>query len=242
MTLIFHASDLHFGAEDRAALDWFAARVAAERPDAIIITGDLTMRARHREFHAARQWMASLGTPIHVEMGNHDMPYFNPVERIWRPYQRYQRMAASLDAPLMVDGVAVVPLRTTSRAQWRLNWSKGVVRPRALDGAIAGLATAQNCPVRLIAAHHPLVETGTRGTALTHGGNRALHALASAGASAILSGHVHDPFDLMFAGKGASIRMIGAGTLSERLRSTAPSFNRLTISGGNIALAVVAMG
>ena len=108
MTLIFHASDLHFGTEDRAALDWFAARVAAERPDAIIITGDLTMRARHREFHAARQWMASLGTPIHVEMGNHDMPYFNPVERIWRPYQRYQRMAASLDAPLMVDGVAVV--------------------------------------------------------------------------------------------------------------------------------------
>ena len=241
MTLLFHASDLHFGAQDGAALDWFAARVAVERPDAIIITGDLTMRARHREFHAAQQWMASLGTPVHVEMGNHDMPYFNPVERIWRPYQRYQRMAASLGAPLMVDGVALVPLRTTSRAQWRLNWSKGVVRARALDGAIAELTAVQNCPVRLIAAHHPLVETGTRGTALTHGGSRALHALAGAGASAILSGHVHDPFDLMFEGKGARIRMIGAGTLSERLRSTAPSFNRLTISGGDIVLAVVAM-
>lgn len=242
MTLIFHASDLHFGAEDSAALHWFAARVAAERPDAVIITGDLTMRARPREFDAALRWMAALDTPIHVEMGNHDMPYFNPVERMLRPYQRYQRMAATLDRPMTLTDTAVIGLRTTSRAQWRLNWSKGVVRQSALRHTLHALDAAQDCPLRLVAAHHPLVETGTRGTALTHGGNHALTALANAGARAVLSGHVHDPFDLMHQTRHGPIRMIGAGTLSERLRSTAPSFNRLTIAGGDIGLAIIAMG
>ena len=56
MIRLFHVSDLHFGAEYQAALDWFAARVAAEQPDAVIVTGDLTMRARHPEFAAAAQW------------------------------------------------------------------------------------------------------------------------------------------------------------------------------------------
>ncbi|MAW99120.1 MAG: metallophosphoesterase, partial [Sphingomonas sp.] len=46
MTRLFHVSDLHFGAEDRSALHWFARLVTDERPDAVIVTGDLTMRAR----------------------------------------------------------------------------------------------------------------------------------------------------------------------------------------------------
>ncbi len=54
MIRLFHVSDIHFGAEDAAALDWFAALVRDEQPDAVIMTGDLTMRARAREFEAAR--------------------------------------------------------------------------------------------------------------------------------------------------------------------------------------------
>lgn len=46
MIRLFHVSDLHFGAEDGAALDWFATIVHAEAPDAIVVTGDPTMRAR----------------------------------------------------------------------------------------------------------------------------------------------------------------------------------------------------
>ncbi len=43
---LFHVSDVHFGAEDPKALDWFARCVADEAPDAVIMTGDLTMRAK----------------------------------------------------------------------------------------------------------------------------------------------------------------------------------------------------
>ena len=52
MTTLFHVSDLHFGAEDAEALAWFADAVARERPDAVICTGDVTMRGTVVEFDA----------------------------------------------------------------------------------------------------------------------------------------------------------------------------------------------
>ncbi|MGH6979248.1 MAG: metallophosphoesterase family protein, partial [Brevundimonas sp.] len=77
MTRLFHVSDLHFGREDPAAVEWFAQVVAEERPDAVICTGDLTMRARSREFVRAAGYLESLSVPLTVEPSNHDLPYFN---------------------------------------------------------------------------------------------------------------------------------------------------------------------
>ena len=73
---MYHVSDDHFGEEDPAALGWFAACVAAEKPDAVVMTGDLTMRARRHEFDAGARWLQGLGVPVTVEPGNHDVPYY----------------------------------------------------------------------------------------------------------------------------------------------------------------------
>ena len=83
----------------------------------------------------------------------------------------------------------------------------------------------------LVTAHHPLREVGTRGTALTANGYKALCALARRPVLAVLSGHVHDPFDLIEDTAHGPVRMIGAGTLSQRIRSTPPSFNELSWDG-----------
>src|SRR3546814_14646742 len=88
MTRRFHISDLHFGLEDRAARAWFADCVRAERPDAVLITGDLTMRARSREFAAACDWIGALDVPVTVQVGHHDLPVFNPVQLFFFPYRR----------------------------------------------------------------------------------------------------------------------------------------------------------
>lgn len=239
---LFHASDLHFGAEDRAALDWFADCVTTQRPDAVIITGDITMRARAREFAAAGEWLGGLAAPVTVEIGNHDMPYINLIERFVRPYRRYGRMEAMVEAEIDLPGLAIIPLHTTAPAQFRLNWSKGVVSKDSLGRTLGQVerARAQGRQV-LIAAHHPLRETGTSGTALTRGGNRALDGLIAAGAYAVLSGHVHDPFDLMHSTERGDIRMIGAGTLSERVRTTRPSYNRLMLDGDECTVTVQSM-
>jgi len=59
----------------------------------------------------------------------------------------------------------------------------------------------------------------------------ALAALAAAWIDAVLTGHVHDPFDVVHPVNGRSVRLIGAGTLSERLRVTPPSFNEIQVEG-----------
>lgn len=242
MHRLFHVSDLHFGREDVQAIDWFRERVAAERPDAVAITGDLTMRARHREFAAACDYILSLAAPVTVEVGNHDLPYFNLVERFAAPYRRIRRIERLVEREIDLPGVSLVPLKTTARAQWRLDWSKGCVTPAALRHTLDAIGALSDPQMVLVTAHHPLVEANTRGRALTRGGERALAALAAAGVTAVLTGHVHDPFDLVKLTPAGPIRMIGAGTLSQRLRSTPPSFNELRIGRGGLEVRVRTLG
>lgn len=230
MARLFHVSDLHFGRADEAALEWFAGSVRNERPDAVIITGDLTMRARSAEYAAAADWLAKLDVPLSIEPGNHDLPYYNPVKRIFSPYKRFRRIERALERPLMVPGVWLVPLKTTARAQWRLNWAHGVVNRQSLNEALALLEARPPGHVALVACHHPLVGKEEHGETLR--GEKALDALVHAGAHAVLSGHVHDAFDLCWQSSGGDVRLIGAGTLSERVRATRPSFNELTVVNG----------
>ncbi len=238
MTRLFHISDLHFGLEDRDALHWFRECVRREQPDAVLITGDLTMRARSREFAAACDWIEMLDVPVTVEVGNHDLPYFNPLARFFWPYRRIRRIERLVERELDLTGVAVVPLKTTARAQWRLDWSKGWVTRSALAKTLAAIDALPAGTRALVTAHHPLVEAGTKGRALTRGGANALKQLAARGVAAVMTGHVHDAFDLVAQTPAGPIRMIGAGTLSQRIRSTPPSFNELRIKDSALSVRV----
>lgn len=233
MTRLFHVSDVHFGAEDPAAIAWFAQCVATERPDAVIMTGDLTMRAKPSEFRQGGAWLQSLGVPVTVEVGNHDLPYYyDPIRRLLAPYERYTALERMIETPLEIAGVSIIPLKTTARAQWRIDWSKGRVSRHSLARALDLIAAVPSGNLIFVAAHHPLIEAGTRGTADTAGGADALAALAQAGAHAVLSGHVHDPFDVPVERAGRTVRMIGAGTLSKRVRGSPPAFNEIRVEGG----------
>jgi len=233
---IFHLSDIHFGLEDPAALEWARQCIVNEAPHAVVVTGDLTMRARHREYIAAIEWINALDAPVTVNIGNHDMPYFNLVERFVAPYRRYRAIHAMLETEIDLPGVAIVPLKSAARAQWRLNWSKGWITRSALDETLERIDALPQGTQIIVSVHHPLVETGTKGTALTRGGARALEELARRKVLAVLSGHVHDPFDLIEETAVGPVRMIGAGTLSRRLRSTPPSFNEIAIADGMITV------
>jgi 3',5'-cyclic AMP phosphodiesterase CpdA len=235
---LFHFSDIHFGLEDGAALAFAERCIVEEAPAAVAITGDLTMRARRREFSAACAWIRRLKVPVTVEVGNHDLPYFNLAERFLDPYRRFRAIEALVERKIDLGGLVIVSLKTTARAQGRLNWSKGWVTRHALAKTLAEIDALPTGTRVLVACHHPLVETGTRGTALTRGGERALKALTQRKVLAVLSGHVHDAFDLNHETSAGPVRMIGAGTLSQRIRSTPPSFNELTIAGHEVLVRV----
>jgi 3',5'-cyclic AMP phosphodiesterase CpdA len=235
---LFHLSDIHFGLEDRVALDWVRREIATTRPDAVVITGDHTMRARHHEFAAATRWITALEVPVTISIGNHDMPYFNPIERFATPYKRFEGMKALVERGIDLPGLAIVPLKTVRRWQPRLNWSKGWVTPQALDRCLAGLDALPAGTRALVAVHHPLREVGTHGTALTRHGEDALRELAKRRVLGVLSGHVHDAFDIAEPTSEGPVRMIGAGTLSQRVRSTPPGFNELVWDGARLEVAV----
>lgn len=238
MIRLFHLSDIHFGLEDREALSWAKSEIARQRPDAVAITGDLTMRARHREFAAACAWIQGLDIPVTVEIGNHDMPYFNLIERFVDPYRRFKEIEQLLEAEIDLRGIAIVPLKTAVRAQPRFNWSKGYVTKPALTRCLTAIDALPIGVRALVTVHHPLVEVGTHGTALTRHGENALSELARRPVLAVLSGHVHDAFDLVHMTANGPVRMIGAGTLSKRLRSTPPSFNEITWDGSELTVKV----
>ena len=237
-TLLFHVSDIHFGLEDDRALDWVVQEIVEKRPAAVAITGDLTMRARHREFAAACRWIQALDVPVTVEVGNHDLPYFNLIERFTAPYQRFQAIQALVERKVELPGLAIVPLKTVRRWQPRWPWSHGWVTERALERTLTMIDRLPKGTKALVACHHPLVEAGTRGKAWTHGGNHALAELAKRGVLATLSGHVHDAFDIVSETPQGPMRMIGAGTLSQRIRSTPQSFNEITWDGERIDVRV----
>jgi 3',5'-cyclic AMP phosphodiesterase CpdA len=129
----------------------------------------------------------------------------------------------------------VAPLKTTARLQFR-NLSWGRVSRSGLKAALERLAEKPPASIAIIACHHPLIRTGFSGHGETRHGADALALLAEAGADAVLSGHVHDAFDIAHHEAGRVVRLIGAGTLSERLRSTPPSFNELRVARGALAV------
>ncbi len=231
MIRLFHVSDVHFGRENHAAVAWFESLVHTERPDAVVMTGDLTMRARSAEFDAGLAWLKRLGVPVTVEVGNHDLPLYNLFRRFLRPYHRYHKIERLIEKPLDLPGVAIVPLVTTVRFQFR-NWSKGYVSGHQLRKTLRLIEAVPADRQIFIACHHPLIEADTQATSDTRRGQQAFEALAKAGASAVLTGHVHDPFDVVHEVSGRKMRMIGAGTLSERTRAMPPSFNEIRIENG----------
>lgn len=233
-TIIFHISDLHFGLEDRAALGWVREAIERERPDVVAITGDLTMRARHREFRAACAWISELPVPVTVEVGNHDMPYFNLLERFIAPYRRFRSIEATVEREIDLPGISVVPLKTVTAVQPRFPWVEGWVRPAALRATLAAIDALPKGTRVLVTAHHPLLERAPSGRRLTINGEQAMAALAGRGVAAVLTGHVHDPFDLVQETAQGPLRMIGAGTLSQRLRASPPSYNRIVIGAQGI--------
>ena len=238
-SVIFHVSDTHFGVEDRAAMAWFEAAVDAAQPDALICTGDLTQRATHRQYAAARDWFLGLGVPVMVQPGNHDMPYYNLWERFRRPYARFGALEAAVGAQLELEHALIVPFDTNVPAQLRWPWSDGVVTRRNLDEALGRLSALRDDPrPKLVACHHPLLPEDDGRKNPTIRGDLAFAELAAAGAQMVMSGHVHFPFDQVRSRNNHAMRMVGAGTLSTRLRKGAPpSYNVVTIdAAGAIAV------
>lgn len=236
MTVIAHLSDLHFGAEEPAVVAALAEDVAAAAPDLVVVSGDLTQRARHREFHAAAQFLRALPAPVLAVPGNHDVPVFDLLERFADPWGRWRRHVAAETEPVWHDGqVAVAGLNTVRRGGLYLNWARGRVGEGRLSRLAARLEALPAHLFRIVVAHHPFAAPEVNPAArLVGGAAPALAAFARLKVSMVLSGHLHLP-DIAPARDlpgGARLLLVQAATATSHRRRGAPNaWHRITVDG-----------
>jgi len=119
MSVLLQISDPHFGTEQPHVVEALVAMAQSVRPDAVVLSGDITQRARRAEFESARRFLDRLsGPPMLVLPGNHDIPLFNLAARIVRPYGNHQRsFGRQLEPEIDTPDFRVIGVNTT-RA-WR---------------------------------------------------------------------------------------------------------------------------
>jgi 3',5'-cyclic AMP phosphodiesterase CpdA len=242
---LLHLSDLHFGTEDTEALAQVAAFADRIKPDAVIVSGDLTQVGARREFAAARDWLHTIRGKAICTPGNHDTPVLDMTARVFSPFGRYHRYLGEFDAVdrlVELDGgrVRIAAINTARGVQARRNWADGVVDMDDLDAALSLLAGGEPDAWRLLVCHHPLVHPSHSKIGVeTLRGEEALKRAAASKVDAILTGHIHDAFADALETAARPMVQMGAGTLSTRLRSTPPSFCVIELDGDTLVQEIV---
>lgn len=241
---LLHLSDPHFGTERApvvaALLRWVAEQRAAGGIGTVVISGDITQRARPAQFARARRFVDHLrallpGVPVLLIPGNHDIPLYNLPLRLLRPFAGFQRaFGAELDAVYEDAGLHIQLLNTVCR------WLHTDGRVSAAQIARVGrrLEAASAERLRVVVAHQPVAVTRAQDEHdLLRGHEPALRCWAQAGADLVLGGHIHLPYVRAVQPGGADSRriwVVQAGTaVSSRIRNEANnSFNRIRYRAG----------
>lgn len=208
----------------------------------VVIAGDLTMRARTKEFDAARDFFESLGLPLIVLPGNHDLPHFNLWERFTTPYRRFAVIAPGDINPVHDDkSIVVAGLNTTRSWQPHPFWQEGVVRRRDALAVALELEKRPASVFKAVVSHHPLM----RAHGLSHlarpalGARRAVKMLVEAGASLFMSGHIHRSYCHEWLAGQRRVLAVGAPTaLSSRLRGEENGYWVIGAGGGTVMLSL----
>lgn len=223
-------SDVHFGVEHRRACAAAIDYAHATPNDLILVTGDVTQKGLPNEFAAAGAWIRAMPDPRFVVVGNHDVPYYSAMARLFWPWRAFEAATGhpAHDGEFKRDNLMVRGVTTARGWQARLNWSKGVIDLDQTRRAAAALRQAPVGALRILACHHPLIEMiGTPMTGDVKRGDAAAEIFAEAGVDLIMTGHTHIPFALPIDLTDRCSYAVGCGTLSHRERGTPPSFNQL---------------
>ena len=242
---LVHLSDLHFGGvADLAQIEAVEALVPDLEPDAVVVSGDLTQRARHGEFQRARAVVRELGrvAPVYVLPGNHDVQWWRrPLvsfdgDAKYLKYRRYfgPTLAPTLDLPEVV----IAGVLTSHGVAW------GSLTPRLRDLAVKGhlpkaeieragavFARARPEQARVLVLHHNVLRGGLSQRMGLARWRAAQRRLVESGADIILCGHDHqEQIDTL-----GGVVVACAGTLSTRSRGHRPSvFFRIVIEAGAV--------
>ena len=236
MSLVLQISDPHFGTEQPAVVEALVRFARDQAPNLVVVSGDITQRARRRQFRAARAFVDRLGAPATLAIpGNHDISLFNPVARMFSPYANHCReFGADLEPVFESAQLLVIALNTTRIYRHK----DGEVSAGQVARVAQRLERATSSQLRIVVTHQPVAVTRPQEeTNLLHGRAAAIWKWARAGADLILGGHIHLPYVLalheQFAGLPREVWAVQAGTaVSWRVRhDVGNSVNLLRYAG-----------
>jgi len=227
VSLLVHMSDPHFGTERPACVAAVHALIAECRPDAVVLSGDITQRARRDQFDAARVFVETWRPlPVLVVPGNHDIPLFNLVARLFYPYGSYRAaFGEELEPVLDIGSLLLIGVNTTRPSRHK----NGVVGKEQIARVAARLRQARPDRLRVVVTHQPAwVILPEDEENRLHNADAALSQWTDAGMDLILGGHIHLPYVQALSERGAeSTRKawaVQAGTaVSTRIRRGAPN-------------------
>lgn len=190
---LIQISDPHFGTEQRPVVEALLELVAEAAPDLVVMSGDITQRARRDEFDRARAFTERLATPrVMVMAGNHDIPLYNLAARIFTPYAGFRRVFGDeLEPSFESDDALVITVRTTRRYRH----IDGEVSRAQVEAVAARLRGARESQLRIVVTHQPVCVIRQEDEVdLLHGRKAAIAGWSEAGADIIMGGHIHLPY------------------------------------------------
>lgn len=232
MRTLVHLSDLHFGRIDHALLEPLRRSVWRLEPNVVVVSGDLTQRARAEQFREARRFLDTLPSPQIVVPGNHDVPLYNVFKRFLKPLDNYLRYISSDLEPAYIDQeIAVVGINTARS----LTFKSGRISEDQVEGVRARLCSLPETVTKIVVTHHPFdLPPNWDKDHIVGRAPLAMQMFSRCGADILLAGHVH----MSHAGhttarykiEGFSALVVQAGTAtSTRGRGELNSFNALRI-------------
>ena len=192
MLRLLHLSDLHFGPPYLPRVGEAVLRIAPElAPDAIVVSGDLTQRAKIAQFAEARAFLDRLpSVPRVVVPGNHDVPLYRAFERFRHPHKRYREyIGEALNHVVALDGAVIVALDSTS--PWTAI-TNGRIHRGQLDFCIRALGPVPPGTAKIVVAHHHFAPAPDYERDQTMPkAKRAINCFVDLEVDLILGGHLH---------------------------------------------------
>lgn len=231
MRKIVHISDVHFGKADLTVVERLIESINEIGPSVLVVSGDLTQRAKAKEFAAAREMLDRLPTPQIVVPGNHDVPMYNIYHRFAEPLTRYKKYITDDLSPFYSDDEIAVAGVNTTRS---LTVKGGRINAEQVADIRLKMKGLPERVLKIVVTHHPFdVPDGVDENDIVARAKKAMPLIAESGADVFLAGHLHVSHIGNSARRyrlddGYSALIIQAGTAaSTRERGEDNSFNLL---------------